>query len=49
MRNLAVTLFVVSAPALAYADDAAKRDASLSTDTAAFLPFTESAAPRRIR
>ena len=46
MRNLAATLFVVSAPALAFADDAAKRDASLSADTATFLPFTESAATK---
>ena len=44
MRTLAATLFVVSAPVLAHADDAAKRDASLSADTASFLPFTDSAA-----
>ncbi|HUS29779.1 MAG TPA: hypothetical protein VMZ53_14845 [Kofleriaceae bacterium] len=42
MRKLAATLFVLSAPALAYADDAVKRDASLSADTATFLPFTDS-------
>jgi hypothetical protein len=43
MRKLAATLFVISAPALAHADDAARRDASLSADTAAFLPFTDAA------
>jgi hypothetical protein len=44
MRTLAATLFAVSVPVLAYADDAARRDASVSADTATFLPFSDTPA-----